>query len=248
MRRLAAAARRSDRCQGAARLPAGRRAAGGLCGAWRLAGVCGGIRSRGDGAGGERRSDRNGAQRARRGLVERLAPGLARRGEHRDRFAASVLPCARYLPAVPDAVRKSRGGVGRLAQRHGARDAFQFRHAERHSRAKSRYPLALHLLESAELLTETADFPFPVFTAGDWTLHHPLPMRPAIVRVAGAIPAGAAGVRAAFSLENDRAHPIAFGLWIRDFRLDRPGRDWSCRLRRLQRLDGLREAVPVRQR
>jgi O-antigen biosynthesis protein len=79
-----------------------------------------------------------------------------------------------------------------------------------------RRELPLHLLESAELLTDASDFPYPVFVPGASILHHPLAGRMSLVRVKGAIPQGAAGISASFSVENERAHPIAFAFWIRE--------------------------------
>jgi glycosyltransferase involved in cell wall biosynthesis len=88
-----------------------------------------------------------------------------------------------------------------------------------------RHRLPLHLLKAAQLLTDASDFPFSVFVAGDFTLHHPLPGRMALVRVAGAVPPGAAGISAAFSVENERAHPVAFAFWIREPGAPPPGED-----------------------
>jgi hypothetical protein len=81
----------------------------------------------------------------------------------------------------------------------------------------------MHLLQTAEVLTEASDFAYPVFVPGQFTQHHPLPGRPAVVRIRGAVPAGASGVAAAFSVENERAHPIAFAFWLRS--ADAPAQD-----------------------
>jgi hypothetical protein len=89
--------------------------------------------------------------------------------------------------------------------------------------AEARYSLPMHLLQTAEVLTEASDFAYPVFVPGQFTQHHPLPGRPAVVRIRGAVPAGASGVAAAFSVENERAHPIAFAFWLRS--ADAPAQD-----------------------
>jgi Family of unknown function (DUF6212) len=80
---------------------------------------------------------------------------------------------------------------------------------------EARYALPLHVLQTAEVLTDASDFAYGVFTPGEFTQHHPLPGRPAVVRIRGALPAGASGIAAAFSVENERAHPIAFAFWLR---------------------------------
>ena len=76
-------------------------------------------------------------------------------------------------------------------------------------------PLSRELLDRGALLTEHSDFPFPVFVPGDQTLLHPLPGRAALVRVDGAIPPGATGVRSVVSLQRDEAHPVQFAVCIR---------------------------------
>ena len=81
--------------------------------------------------------------------------------------------------------------------------------------AETRYPLPLHVLQTAEVVTDCSDFAFPVFIPGQHTQHHPLPARPAFVRIRGAVPAGASGVATAFAVHNDRSHPIAFASWLR---------------------------------
>ena len=81
---------------------------------------------------------------------------------------------------------------------------------------EARLKLPLHLLEGAELLTDASDFPYPAFLPGDFILHHPLPGRISLVRVRAAVPPGAAGISASFSVENERAHPVAFAFWIRE--------------------------------
>jgi hypothetical protein len=80
---------------------------------------------------------------------------------------------------------------------------------------EARYALPLHVLQTAEVVTDAKDFGFPVFTPGEFSQHHPLVGRPAVVRIRGALPAGASGIAAAFSVENERAHPIAFAFWLR---------------------------------
>jgi len=80
---------------------------------------------------------------------------------------------------------------------------------------EAHYRLPLHVLESAELLTDASDFPYPVFIPGEACLHHPLPGRISLVRLSGAVPRGATGISATFLLANERAHPIAFAFWIR---------------------------------
>jgi glycosyltransferase involved in cell wall biosynthesis len=79
-----------------------------------------------------------------------------------------------------------------------------------------RRQLPPHLLERAELLTDASDFPYPAFVPGEFIMHHPLPGRISLVRIRGAVPPGVNGVNASFSVENERAHPIAFGFWIRE--------------------------------
>ena len=81
--------------------------------------------------------------------------------------------------------------------------------------AEARYLIPMHVLQTAEVLTDASDFSHAVFTPGVFTQHHPLPGRPAVVRIRGALPAGATGIAAAFSVENERAHPIAFAFWLR---------------------------------
>ena len=79
-----------------------------------------------------------------------------------------------------------------------------------------RLKLPLHVWEGAELLTDASDFPYPAFVPGDFILQHPLPGRISWVRVKGAVPPGALGVSASFSVENERARPVAFAFWIRE--------------------------------
>jgi hypothetical protein len=85
--------------------------------------------------------------------------------------------------------------------------------------------LPLHLLQSGELVTDASDFPYPVFVAGEFTLHHPLAGRMSLVRVRGAVPQGAAGMSASFSIEHERAHPVAFALLIAEPGAPAPGED-----------------------
>jgi glycosyltransferase involved in cell wall biosynthesis len=75
-------------------------------------------------------------------------------------------------------------------------------------------PLPLDAMQAGVLLSDTSDFPFPVFVPGPATLLHPLPGRPAVVRLAAAHPAGGGGLRATVSVDNDQAHPVDFALWI----------------------------------
>jgi hypothetical protein len=76
-------------------------------------------------------------------------------------------------------------------------------------------PLPLHVLDRAELLTDASDFPYRVFIPGNPTFHHPLPGKLTIVRVPGAIFAGANGVRSIFSLNHAQSHPVEFAVWMR---------------------------------
>ena len=75
--------------------------------------------------------------------------------------------------------------------------------------------LSERVLSRSEVLTATPDFPAPIFTWGPPISHHPLPGRSAVVRIKGAVFAGAQGVRAIFSVEHAQSHPIAFAFWIR---------------------------------
>jgi hypothetical protein len=76
-------------------------------------------------------------------------------------------------------------------------------------------PLSHELLDRGTLLSEHSDFPFPVFVPGDQTLLHPLPGRAALVRVDGAIPPGATGVRSVVSLQRAEAHPVQFAVCVK---------------------------------
>ena len=76
-------------------------------------------------------------------------------------------------------------------------------------------PVPRQVLDQGVLLTQTSDFPFPVFVPGNPTLLHPLPGRAALVRVAGAVPPGTKGVRSVVSIGRAEAHPIQFAFWIR---------------------------------
>jgi glycosyltransferase involved in cell wall biosynthesis len=76
-------------------------------------------------------------------------------------------------------------------------------------------PVPRHVLDQAVLLTESADFPFPVWVPGDPTLLHPLPGQIALVRVPGAVPPGTKAVRSVVSIEREESHPVQFAAWIR---------------------------------
>jgi O-antigen biosynthesis protein len=71
------------------------------------------------------------------------------------------------------------------------------------------------VIDEGILLSETPDFPFPVFVPGDQTLLHPLPGRASLVRIPGAIPPGTKAVRSVVSVELAEAHPTQFATWIR---------------------------------
>jgi glycosyltransferase involved in cell wall biosynthesis len=75
--------------------------------------------------------------------------------------------------------------------------------------------LPRHVVARGEPLTPARDFNARYFVPGDPTTHHPLPGRPALVRIAKAIFPGATGVRALFSVENENAHPVEFAFWAR---------------------------------
>jgi glycosyltransferase involved in cell wall biosynthesis len=70
-------------------------------------------------------------------------------------------------------------------------------------------------MENGVLLSETTDFPFPVYVPGDETLLHPLPGRAALVRLPGAVPRGTTAVKSVVSLELAEAHPTQFAVWVR---------------------------------
>jgi len=76
-------------------------------------------------------------------------------------------------------------------------------------------PVSRQTLEHGILLTEHADFPFPVFVPGDSTLLHPLPGRATLVRLEDAIPPGATGVRSVVSVQRAEAHTVQFAAWIK---------------------------------
>jgi glycosyltransferase involved in cell wall biosynthesis len=71
------------------------------------------------------------------------------------------------------------------------------------------------VIDEGILLSETPDFPFPVFVPGDQTLLHPLPGRASLVRIPGAVPPGTKAVRSVVSIELAEAHPTQFATWIR---------------------------------
>ena len=70
------------------------------------------------------------------------------------------------------------------------------------------------VLLAAEVLTDVSDFPFPVLKHGAGLMTHPVKGRTLLVRVKGALPAAASGVRAVISLEHKDARPVDFALWI----------------------------------
>jgi len=76
-------------------------------------------------------------------------------------------------------------------------------------------PLPRRALAGAECLTPAQDFPGPYFQPGPPSQHHPLVGRPALVRLKRAVFAGATGLRATFSIENEQSRPVAFALWAR---------------------------------
>jgi glycosyltransferase involved in cell wall biosynthesis len=71
------------------------------------------------------------------------------------------------------------------------------------------------VIERGILMTEKVDFPFPLFVPGEQTLVHPLPDRPVLVRIAGAVPQGTIGIRSVVSLELAQAHPVQFAIWAK---------------------------------
>jgi O-antigen biosynthesis protein len=75
--------------------------------------------------------------------------------------------------------------------------------------------LSRDVIDQGILLSETPDFPFPVFVPGDQTLLHPLPGRASLVRIPGAVPPGTKAIRSVVSLELAEAHPTQFAVWIR---------------------------------
>lgn len=76
-------------------------------------------------------------------------------------------------------------------------------------------PIARQVIDQGVLLTESPDFPFPVFVPGEPTLLHPLPRRAALVRLPGAVPPGVTGVRSVVSIDLAEAHPVQFAVWLR---------------------------------
>jgi glycosyltransferase involved in cell wall biosynthesis len=79
-------------------------------------------------------------------------------------------------------------------------------------------PVPAEVIRRGELLTDVSGFPFPVFVPGERTMLHPVPGKTALVRLAGALPAGAHGLRAVVSAGHAKAHPIDFAVWIRPSR------------------------------
>jgi hypothetical protein len=79
-------------------------------------------------------------------------------------------------------------------------------------------PVPAEAIRRGELLTDVSSFPFPVFVPGERTMLHPVPGKIALVRLAGALPAGTHGLRAIVSAGHARAHPIDFAVWIRPAR------------------------------
>jgi hypothetical protein len=71
------------------------------------------------------------------------------------------------------------------------------------------------LLSLGEILTDMSGVPIDIFKPGERTLLHPLPDRLALVRIPGALPPSARGLRCAVSIEHAKAHPVDFGLWVR---------------------------------
>lgn len=77
-------------------------------------------------------------------------------------------------------------------------------------------PVPRRVLEQGIVLTESPEFPYPVFVPGEPTLLHPLPgKKTSLVRISGALPAGAKGIRSVVSLELAGAHPTQFAVWAR---------------------------------
>jgi hypothetical protein len=84
-------------------------------------------------------------------------------------------------------------------------------------------PVTLETLRTGELLSDAADFPYPVYVPAANTLLHPLPGRLALVRLPAALPAGRSGLRAIVSVQHDDARPIDFALWLRPASAGPPG-------------------------
>jgi O-antigen biosynthesis protein len=76
-------------------------------------------------------------------------------------------------------------------------------------------PIPREVLDQGTLLTENSEFSFSLYVPGDRTLLHPIPGRPVLVRLSGAVPPGATGVRSVVSLELAESHPVQFAVWIR---------------------------------
>jgi O-antigen biosynthesis protein len=71
-----------------------------------------------------------------------------------------------------------------------------------------------HLI-NGEVLTNRSGVSFEFFKPGERTLLHPIPDRLALVRIPQALPPLARGLRCGVSLENEKSHPIEFGVWLR---------------------------------
>ena len=70
-------------------------------------------------------------------------------------------------------------------------------------------------LKLGEVLTDMSGVRMDIFKPGERTLLHPLPDRLSLVRIPGALPPLARGLRCGVSLEHAKGHPIEFGIWIR---------------------------------
>ena len=75
--------------------------------------------------------------------------------------------------------------------------------------------LSLEEIARGEVLTDVSDINFPIFVPGAKTLLHPLTDRLALVRIPGALPPHAEGLRCIVSVGHADAHPIEFGVWVR---------------------------------
>ena len=81
-------------------------------------------------------------------------------------------------------------------------------------RTTTQHALSVERLRSGKLVTDVSAVGFPVFVPGPRTLLHPIPGRSALVRLQAAFPTGGTGLKVRIGVDDERAHPIDFALWI----------------------------------
>ena len=82
------------------------------------------------------------------------------------------------------------------------------------SRSTTLSTLPVDVMRAGRLLTDVSRIGFAIFLPGERTLLHPTPGAVSLVLLAEAFPAAATALRARIGVENDRAHPVDFAMWV----------------------------------